>query len=154
MKSASPLVLAACALWFASPASADVRTYCEAYARDVANGRVSGGEILNGKIAGTMPETSPKWTEVNGNALAGCMTQYGESVESPAETETASAEEPAPAAKKRTVTRSATATRGALTPGSKAWADYCSKKYSSFNRRTGTYRSLKGQVRPCKVARR
>lgn len=149
MRAVSPLVLAACALWLASPASADVRSYCEAYARDVANGRVSGGEILNGKIAGTMPETSPKWTEVNGKALAGCMTQYGESVDAPAETDVASAEEPPPPPKKKK-----TAARGTLTPGSKAWADYCDKKYASFDRRTGTYRSLKGQVRPCKVARR
>lgn len=148
MRAVSPLVLAACALWLASPASADVRSYCEVYARDVANGRVSGGEILNGKIAGTMPETSPKWTEVNGKALAGCMTQYGESADSP-ETDVAAVEETAPPTKKKKP-----AARGTLVPGSKAWADYCDKKYASFDRRTGTYRSLKGQVRPCKVARR
>ena len=153
MKHLHPLFLAACALWLALPASADVRGYCEAYARDVANGRVSGGEILNGKIAGTMPETSPKWTEVNGKALAGCMTQYGEKVDTPetevAEvTEVAAVETSAPPPKKKKP-----AARASLAPGSKAWADYCDKKYSSFNRRTGTYTTLKGKVRPCKVAR-
>ncbi len=150
MRTLSLAVLAACALWLALPASADVRTYCDAYARDVANGRVSGGEILNGKIAGTMPETSPGWIEVNGKALAGCMTQYGESADIPAEPDVASAEEPPPAPKKKKTA----AAKGTLTPGSKAWADYCGKKYASFDRRTGTYRSLKGLVRPCKVARR
>lgn len=149
MRPVSPLILAACAVWLAVPASADVRGYCESYARDVANGRVSGGEILNGKIAGTMPETSPKWTEVNAKALAGCMTQYGESVDTPNPPAVASAEVPAPAPRKKTA-----AAKGTLVPGSKAWADYCDKKYASFDRRTGTYRSLKGVARPCKVAKR
>ncbi len=149
MRSLSLLVFA---LWLAVPASADVRTYCEAYARDVANGRVSGGEILNGKIAGTMPETSPRWTEVNGKAMAGCMAQYGESADNSATAEVASVEAtppPPPPKKQKTAANAVT-----LVPGSKAWNDYCDKKYSSFDRKTGMYRSLKGLARPCKVAKR
>ena len=77
MKSFGRLSLAALVwcLW-ASGAFADVQEYCGAYARDVANGRVSGGEILSGKVAGTTPETSAKWNAANAQALAGCLAQY------------------------------------------------------------------------------
>lgn len=40
---------------------------------------------------------------------------------------------------------------GKLVPGSAAWLDYCDRKYASFNRETGTYKSYKGIERKCLV---
>ncbi len=92
MKSFGRLSLAASAWCLpTSAALADVQEYCGAYARDVTNGRLSGGEIFNGKVAGTTPETSAKWNAVNAQALAGCLAQYGASVGEQAEAVTAAA---------------------------------------------------------------
>lgn len=41
--------------------------------------------------------------------------------------------------------------KGKLVPGSSAWLDYCERKYASFNRDTGTYKSYKGVERKCLV---
>ncbi|MBL8791016.1 MAG: BA14K family protein [Rhizobiales bacterium] len=41
--------------------------------------------------------------------------------------------------------------KGKLVPGSAAWLDYCDRKYASFNRDTGTYKSYKGIERKCLV---
>jgi hypothetical protein len=38
-----------------------------------------------------------------------------------------------------------------LTPGSAAWLDYCTRKYSSFNRAKGTYLSKTGVERKCLI---
>ncbi len=40
---------------------------------------------------------------------------------------------------------------GKLVRGSSAWLDYCERKYASFNRDTGTYKSYKGVERKCLV---
>ncbi len=34
-------------------------------------------------------------------------------------------------------------------PGSRAWYDYCSRRYRSFDARSGTYRGYDGQRYPC-----
>ena len=151
MRNLGRLLLAAglCGL-LASTAEADVQDYCAAYARDVANSRVSGGEILHGKIAGTTPETSPKWGAVNSQALNGCLAQYGAE---PGETVTTAAAVKTAVKKAPSKPRPAVKT-AALVPRSEAWYNYCDKKYASFDRKTGMYRSMKGLMRPCKVPRR
>ncbi len=40
---------------------------------------------------------------------------------------------------------------GKPAPGTSAWLDYCDRKYASFNRETGTYKSYKGIERKCLV---
>ena len=140
---------AVCSCLLASAAQADVRTYCNAYARDAANGRVSGGEILGGKIAGTTPETSASWIETNGKALADCLAQYGEGA-AVLQSETAPEAPPKP----KPVARKKPAGGPGLAPGSAAWNAYCDKKYTSFDPKTGKYRSFNGIMRPCKAPRR
>ena len=162
MKSFGRLSLAALALGLlASMASADVQEYCGAYARDVANGRVSGGEILNGKVAGTTPETSVKWIAVNGAAMAGCLAQYVNGAGGPTETVTAAAaprrvlSKPRPAAKKIAKSRRrtpslkpATKTK-ARVPRSQAGQNDC----ILVDSKTSWYRSRK-RLKFCNLPRR
>jgi len=51
----------------------------------------------------------------------------------------------------QTAQASPTSLKGRLVPGSSAWLDYCERKYASFNRGTGTYKSFKGVERKCLV---
>ncbi|HUR43568.1 MAG TPA: BA14K family protein [Aestuariivirga sp.] len=61
-----------CATALVLPAQADVRSYCEAYARDQADTRLSGSAIL-----GARSKPSPQeWEERKTLALADCLTLY------------------------------------------------------------------------------
>ena len=149
----------------AVPAQADVRSYCEAYARHQADVRLSGNAILGAK-----PKLTPEeWEERKTLALADCLTLYtpGAQVETTALTETEApapqkpkattkakkgptllARKTAPAQEDSTTTRTST-----LVPGSRAWLDYCAAKYASFNRETRTYKSYSGKQKPCLVTK-
>jgi len=150
-----------------APAQADVRSYCEAYARHQADVRLSGNAILGAK-----PKLTPEeWEERKTLALADCLTLYTpeEQVEA-----TALTEPEAPALEKpKTTTKtkkkgptllarqtapaqedSTTRKTSNLVPGSRAWLDYCTGKYASFNRETRTYKSYSGKQKPCLVTKR
>ena len=153
--------------WSMVPVQADVRSYCEAYARNQADVRLSGSAILGAKS-----EQSPEaWEERKTLALADCLMLYEPKAE---EEETVAAEpepEPKPKAKAKATTakkakraptllarRTAPAqqeksTAGALVPGSNAWANYCASKYASFDRATGNYKSYSGKQKPCRIPR-
>ena len=142
----------------ASQAMADSKSYCEIYAKDFASSQTSDVD---------------EWQLTYRNSFVDCMSQYSSDSSEPVfkkkvvETEVAPEDAPAPApvkvkAKAKTKTavvqvRPPKAVAQAepiakLEPGSDAWNDYCDKKYSSFNRETGTYTSFTGKERRCVVA--
>ena len=154
--------------WAATLSQADVRSYCEAYARDQADGSLSGGAILGANI-----KLAPKdWAERKTLALADCLTLYAlESMVEPvtAEPETVSAK---PITTVRTtqktivtpkpehLTATAPARReksavdaGALVAGGPAWKNYCATKHPSYNREADTYTSLSGKQRHCRITK-
>ncbi len=148
-----------------APAQADVRSYCEAYARHQADVRLSGNAVLGGK-----PKLTPEeWEERKTLALADCLTLYTPEAqvetsaltepETPApekpKTTTKAKEEPTLLARKTAPAQEDSATTGTstLVPGSRAWLDYCAAKYVSFNRETRTYQSYSGKQRPCLVTK-
>jgi hypothetical protein len=119
-----------------TPALADVNSYCEAYARDQADAHLTGGAIL-----GTAMVLSPEERDASGKQiLAECLALY-EPEQQP---------RPRPIARKSVTT---VASSTGLVRGSEAWKNYCDKKYTSFDRKTGMYKSLTGKVRPCLVTR-
>lgn len=139
----------------AAPAQADVRSYCEAYARNQADTRLSGGAILGAKSKLTPEE----WEERKTLALADCLALYTPEPEA----ETAMAK-PKPVTARKPVLELLAGTSpaqqelsaaemAALVPGSAAWNDYCAAKYTSFNRVTGTYTARSGNQRPCRVTK-
>jgi hypothetical protein len=158
----------------AIPAKADVRSYCEAYARDQADTRLSGSAILGDKSKPSPQE----WEERKTLALADCLTLYTPAAKAevkdvaaqpepePAKPEIPKAELPEPVTapkpkpKLELLARASPAqqekpasARGKLTPGSQAWKEYCSNKYASFNPDTRTYKSYGGKQKPCLVPR-
>lgn len=136
----------------ASAAQADSKSYCEIYAKDFASAKTSDVD---------------QWQQMYRNSYSDCMQQYGAST-----TETPKAEglqKPKPVAqKKRIATIKApektaepavgdaaaqkTAANAAMQEGSDEWNTYCAKKYVSFNKETGTYKSRTGKVRHCVVS--
>ena len=154
-----------CLTSLAVPAQADVRSYCEAYARNQADVRLSGSAILGAKSKLTPEE----WEERKTLALADCLALY--TPEAAIETTAMAKPEAEPVkAKPKTATakdklillarRTAPAQQeksdadiAALVPGTAAWEDYCAAKYASFNRDTDTYTSLSGKQRPCRVTK-
>jgi hypothetical protein len=122
-------------------AHADAQGYCEDYARDMASNRMSGSAILTGKRT---PVTPDEWAAANSEILADCLATF--------------AAEPAPPPEKPVKKRLASAAVApsqddALKPGSKAWKDYCARKYVSFDPESGTYTGKSGTKRPCLVTK-
>lgn len=158
----------------AIPAQADVRSYCEAYARNQADVRLSGSAILGAK-----PKLTPEeWEERKTLALADCLTLY--TTDAASETVAVAEPEPTVTAKPKATAVKAkpkaaavkarrgptllarrtapaqeesTASTSGLVRGSRAWEDYCAAKYASFNRQTGTYKSYSGKQKPCLVTK-
>lgn len=144
-----------CLTSLAVPAQADVRSYCEAYARNQADVRLSGSAILGAKSKLTPEE----WEERKTLALADCLALYTPEPEAKtvmAKPEPVTAKKPAleflagtsPAQQELSAAEMA-----ALVPGSAAWNNYCAAKYASFNRETGTYTARSGNQRPCRVTK-
>ena len=139
----------------AIPAQADVRSYCEAYARNQADTRLTGSAILGAAAAPSPEERKAR----NTLALADCMALYTPK----SEAETAMAKPESVTARKPLLELLAgtspaqqelsAAEMAALVPGSAAWNDYCAAKYTSFNRETGTYTARSGNQRPCRVTK-
>ena len=137
-------------------ALASRKSYCEAYARDAADHKTGhGGDVLFGTVAGALTgaligaaiddgkgagqgaiiggvggtvlgaaATSQKWQRTYERSFDRCMARY----------------EPPPAAKEEPV----------VVAGVESRHQYCEAKYRSYNRQTGTYLSLSGQLRPCR----
>jgi len=147
----------------ASEAQAGRRAYCDAYARDVANSRVSGGDILAGTIGGAIggallgaaidgKEGARKGALIGGIGgtvvgAAGADNKWHR-VYRKAYADCMDMYEPRPIVYKKPVPRAT----GPLVPGSEAWNDYCAAKYTSFDRKTGLYTGKSGKQRTCVVS--
>lgn len=148
-------VFGAMALWLAAPvAGAAPSDYCKAYAIDFAD---------------QTKRDTPFWQQRYSDAEKACLAQFTfanpeekalpvqaakpkpkpqpveasvEAVEAAPEAVdiSAAAISPPPALKKQK-----------LVEGSVAWFDYCERKYASFDRGKGTYRSFSGVERKCLV---
>ena len=123
----------------AGQAMADKQSYCDAYATDFANAQVKDKTLWQHKyeiaaqscLAVSDPKivkTSP--IQNNVKKLASVVPQPTEFVP--------------PEPKVVTVK---------LEPGTEDWNAYCTKKYTSFNVKTGMYRSIKGFDRKCLVTK-
>ena len=123
-----------------SPVMADKPDYCAAYARDFADAR---------------SKDKPMWQHKYDIALAACMAEpkQAETIK-PAivkkRAEKAEAPQDIPPEPKIAET-SVPARPAKLVAGTAAWNDYCSNKYTSFNVKTGTYKSRTGVERKCLV---
>ena len=123
------VVISLCLLSGLSPrALADVRSYCELFGRDFADGKTTDVD---------------HWQISYRNAFNSCMTQY-------------MSDDPAPKKEsaEKVIKRAETPRRKRtplLAPGSVAWNEYCAAKYVSYNKATGTYKSYSGKAKPCLV---
>ena len=124
------LAIAGAMVCVLAPARADVKSYCEAYARNEANVRLTGGAILGASVKPTPEE----WAARNQLALAECLARYEPKLELLA---------------RRSAAPAVSTAAVKLVAGSEAWKNYCDKKYASFNRATGMYTSKSGKQRPC-----
>ena len=148
-------VFGAMALWIAAPAAfAAPSDYCKAYAIDFAD---------------QTKRSTPFWDQRFADAERACLLQYSYegSKNDGNPLQVATAKLPKPAAKKQSKPGKAIAAevevaavavapqparkKPKLDEGSVAWLDYCDKKYASFNRKTGTYKSRSGVDRKCLV---
>jgi hypothetical protein len=107
-----------------SAAHAGPDSYCDGFARDLANRKTG---ISTGAVT-----TDEKWRASYDKAFAGCMDNYA-----PQEAEAAA--DPPPVKKS-----------GKPKPGTRAWADYCASHYRSYDPDTGKYKSYSGEMRPCR----
>lgn len=164
MRNRAGILLAVAVLaGLASEAQAGRRAYCDAYARDVADSRVSGGDILAGTIGGAIGgallgaaidgnEGARKGAVIGGIGgtvlgAAGADNRWHR-VYRKAYADCMDMYEPRPIVYKKPVPRPA----GPLVPGSEAWNDYCAAKYTSFDRKTGLYTAMSGKQRTCVVS--
>lgn len=139
MRGSFLIALAAAALCAPVSAHADARSYCEAYARDAATSRLSGQSILTGVRAPVAPAA---WQGAYDAALADCLATYA------IKPKVADARP-----LKRMVKAAPVVADDSLQPGSADWVAYCSKKYTSFDVKTGLYTGMSGKQRPCLVTK-
>ena len=110
---------------FSVPAFTNPQTYCELFGRDYADGRTLDVD---------------QWQTGYRDAFNSCMTQYTSGT--PEISKRKSAEKAVKKVAKRPPL---------LAPGSVAWNEYCSAKYASFDKGSGTYKSYSGKAKPCLV---
>ncbi len=125
------LVLAAIS---ASPALADKAAYCQAYARDFSDQSATDKAM---------------WQHKYQIALDACLAQHQQSPKTAATK--AQAPKAAVAAKPAPAPAKVKPASLGLVAGTPEWNDYCTKKYTSFNVKTGMYQSKTGVPRKCMV---
>ena len=122
---------------FASPALADKAAYCQAYARDFSD------QTASDKVM---------WQHKFQIALDACLAGHKQMAKSaPARTVAPPKQEAAKTAPKPQEPVVAKRDSTTLIAGTSEWNDYCAKKYSSFNVKTGMYVSKTGVARKCLV---
>jgi BA14K-like protein len=145
----------------ASQAHAEVKDYCAAYARDVAD---------------ELPLKEPNWQRRHDNAEKDCLQRFAVTTPVPLKEKpkrvvkskppTVPVSKPKPEVPKpkavvatkladkpteKPVEQKAAKIIPKLEPGSKEWLEYCEKKYASFDATKGTYMSRTGIERKCLV---
>lgn len=142
MKSAIWPLATGALLFGIATAHADARSYCQDYARDMATARLSGAAILTGE---RQPVSNEQWKNANSEILSDCLETFAPASAAPLKT----------TVRKKSVAAAAVSPSqdADLKPGSKAWKDYCAKKYVSFDAASGTYTGKSGTRRPCVVSK-
>jgi BA14K-like protein len=136
------IVLAGLTVATSTTSFADKTDYCAAYARDFADSRT---------------HDKPIWQHKYDIALAACLAepQKAEIVKPVVIKKPVVKVQPAPIIPPEpAVAEVATAKPAKFKrpePGTPEWNDYCTKKYTSFNAKTGTYLSHTGVERKCLV---
>ena len=120
--------------FFSTQAFADIKSYCEVFGQDFANGKTSDVD---------------QWQIAYRNAFGDCMAQYtaDPKIDAPAGKVVKKDVRQVVVAPARDVSRKKRIP--ILEPGSIAWDKYCAAKYASFNSVTGTYKSYAGKEKPC-----
>ena len=130
------LILLAAGL-FAAPALADKAAYCQAYARDFSDQTATEKTV---------------WQHKFQIALDACLAVHKQVLKlvppkaSPPQKQVAAKTAPTPPEPEVAKPDSTT-----LVAGTPEWNDYCIKKYTSFNEKTGMYTSKTGVARKCLV---
>jgi len=150
----------------ASISKADSQTYCTAYARDLANRKITppssaesavvnpAGELITATASAPEPSEEPKlerlWSRAYKNALKSCLDQYsGDEVKAEAVAPRQTIPAVKPVAKK--VEKQASTGDDGPKRGSEKWKKECLAKHPSFNAETGTYRTWSGAQRECRL---
>ena len=123
---------------FTVQASASSQTYCEMFAKDLADGRTTDVDL---------------WQISYRNAFNDCMNQYTAAAPVAAPKKALQKQAAVPLAAPETSEEAAAVVKPKLKlePGTEAWNEYCAAKYKSFNPDTGTYNSHTGKERRCIV---
>ena len=157
---------------------ADLKSYCEAFARDLANRKVlvtvsvepaaadPNGNAIAVSSAGQIDGGSANrlWRQAYYGAFEDCMQQYTSeptkpvvnlpklvkpALVKPTKPTVAAKTKPAVVAKKE-VDNPDTASTDAPKAGTPAWNKYCLAKHPSFSAETGSYRTWSGAQRKCR----
>lgn len=134
----------------ASPALADKAAYCQAYARDFSD-----------QVASDKAAWQHKYQIALDDCLAANKTSAAIAVKAVAPKPTAQPQavsakattNPPPVVVSKSTPTQKVADNAGLTPGSAEWNDYCAKKYTSFDAKSGLYMSHTGVKRHCLVTK-
>ena len=134
-----------------TPAMADKATYCQAYARDFSDQRASDKETWQHKFQIALDSclASHKQTPGKSVAVVHPPDPAKPVVQATAVQPAKSTPIKAKATNKPADSVQSAAVRTKPVPGTQAWNDYCAKKYTSFNVKTGMYLSHTGVERRC-----
>ena len=122
---------------FATPALADKAAYCQAYARDFSDQTATDKAMWQHKFQIALDA-----------CLAGHKSQANSAPPKTVPVKKQVAVKPAPPAPEPVVAKPASES---LVAGTPEWNDYCAKKYTSFNVKTGMYTSKTGVARKCLI---
>jgi BA14K-like protein len=142
---------------FTSPARADKASYCQAYARDFSDQRATDKATwqhkyqiaLDACLASNKPQAAAKPAPV---PVQPAVVKVAAPKIVPPQPQVAPPQEPL-VAKPVAQPGPVIADSAKLLPGTPAWNDYCAKKYTSFNAKTGMYLSHTGAQRHCLVTK-
>lgn len=141
-----------------APARADIRSYCEAFARDLADRKLltrtgeagmvdmSGLATASlGRATGEADSAAKPWRRARDKALVRCLQQY--EVKPAAVKPLARPAKAVPTVKKETASVD---TGDGSKPGTDAWNKQCLAKHPTFSAETGMYKTWSGSFRKCR----
>jgi hypothetical protein len=151
----------------ASPARADSRQYCIAYARDLADRKVllspSAEAVVNpasDTVTATASISTPsdeerkleaRWRGSYKSALQACLDQYSDGAAKPVALAPKLVVPAKPPAADSKTEKQASASPTGPKRGSEEWKKKCLAAHPSFNAETGTYRTYSGAQRECRL---
>jgi hypothetical protein len=138
---ASSLILLA----LSAPAWADKAAYCQAYARDFSDQRTTDKVTWQHKFQIALDACLANHTPLVARAAVVTAPVAKDKLVKPIAVAKPAVTKPAPPVPVKPATE--------LVAGTQAWNDYCAKKYTSFNVKTGMYLSKTGVERHCLVTK-